>query len=500
MTVITAIIETLTANEKKEFIQLLKRKNTRYDTKNIILFKLLNSHTTPKDIQLKLYKKPSKGAYHALCKRLHDNLIDFIASKSFKNESSEEMEVLKLLVASRTFFEHKQYAIGFSTLAKAKRNAKKYDLYSILNEIYYTQILYAQQNTKASLPNLIHEFKNNQELLKQEENFTLFYASVTYEIEQLDISLVDILESNFSKYSISVSENLSYKSFFFLLEVITNTANINRDYKNILPFIENTYKLLKKEERLIERQLFYHIQIIYYVANSHFRNRNFNTTLHYLSEMLQQMHLQQRKYYNRFLPQYTLLYCLTQNFIGNALGSIQTLECFNFKKYNSQISYSLDLRLALVLFYFQQSQFKKALEVFNHFHHSDYWYTKKASNLWVIQKNLIELLIYIELNFEDLLESRLKSFSKKHISYLNSKNEIEVIIFFKLITSISKNFTYIQTKEFNIKIKQLKDTSNLKNNDIFYISFYAWLISKQNQTNLYENTLKTLQQSNTPSL
>ncbi len=492
MNTISSIISILNTEERREFISLLKKKNKRNDTKNVALFKLLESNHSLKDVDLLLYKKPSKGAYHALSKRLYDSLIDFIASKSFKNEANEEIEALKLLVVSRIFFEHKQYLIGFKIIEKAERNAEKFGLYSILNEIHYTKIQYASHHPNFSLELLIKDFKANQQLLKQEENFTLFYATVIHQIQLRDQKLTAILEHNFSKFNISISENLSYKSFFTLLEIITNTANINRDYETILPFVEKTYRLLKKEKRLLEKQLFYHIQIIYYVANSHFRNRDFTTSQHYLLEMHALMLLQEKKYFNRFLPQYTLLQSLILNFTGKALKAIDILEQFNLKQHSSQLSYVLDLQLSLIVFYFQQTHFKKSLQMFNQLQHSDTWYTKKASNLWVIQKNLIELLIYTELEYIDLLESRLKSFSKKHLAYLQNNDETEVISFFKIISKMYYNQEYSSTKEFKLAVKLLKAPTNLKNKDLFYLSFYAWLKAKPSKSNLYNTTLNLL--------
>ena len=115
MNSIAIIISTFSKEDKREFLSFLQKKNRRGDTKNSTLFKLIDSGKT-QDLDLNLYGKPSKNAYHALCKRLQDSMIDFVASKGFAGETSEEMEVLKLLLASRIFFEHREYKIGFKTL------------------------------------------------------------------------------------------------------------------------------------------------------------------------------------------------------------------------------------------------------------------------------------------------------------------------------------------------------------------------------------------------
>jgi len=196
MSAISSIIQTLSIEEKQEFVSLLKKKNKRHDSKNIELFQLLEASGNQKNIDVTIYGKTSKGAYHALSKRLHDSLIDFVASKQFSGESSEEMDILKLLIASRSFFEHKQYKIGFKTINKAELKAKTYGLYSILNEIYYTKIQYTHEDPNTALSTLIEKFNSNKELLKIEESFTLFYASVKSEIQNTDESLTKILKLN----------------------------------------------------------------------------------------------------------------------------------------------------------------------------------------------------------------------------------------------------------------------------------------------------------------
>ena len=127
---IQSIITVLSTDEKQEFLLLLSRRTRRRDIKSIKLFKLINTGKTH-DLDIQLYGKPAKNAYHGLCKRLQDSLIDFVASKSFSGQTSEEIDQLKKLLASRIFFEHKQYTIAFKTLAKSEKEAIKTNAYAI---------------------------------------------------------------------------------------------------------------------------------------------------------------------------------------------------------------------------------------------------------------------------------------------------------------------------------------------------------------------------------
>ncbi|WP_271769842.1 hypothetical protein [Aquimarina algiphila] len=493
MNTISSIIRTLSNEEKRSFISLLRQKNKRNDTKNIKLFKLLDNTSPHQDLDIQIYGKRAKGAYHALSKRLHDTLIDFIASKSFEGETSEEMEILKLLTVSRIFFEQKQYKIAFKTIHKAEQKAKTYDLFSILNEIYYTQVQYAHLNSGIVIEDLFSKFRNNKKSLQQEENLNLFYATVQHELLKNRRDAVPIIKNTLTKFGLSITQDLTFRSLFKILEITNQTAHITRDYYSILPFVEETYNQIDAKENLIDKHSFYHIQILYYVANSYFRNKNFKTSQEYLSLMHLQMEKHQKKYFRRFFPQYTLLETFNLNYLNQAERAIQILETFDYEKHKDQITYLLDLKLSLIVCYFQQQRFKEALSTLNDFYHSDHWYTEKAGISWVIKKNLIEILLHIELDHIDVVESRVNSFKKKHGAHLKKNNENQVLEFLKLATLCYHTPEVLTNEEFKYKVQNsLISSTNPEQEDIFDMSFYAWIKSKVNHTNLYETTLNLL--------
>ena len=153
MNAISAIINTMSLEEQREFLLFQQKKNRRSDTKNQTLFKLIAKGEN-QNLDQKLYGKPAKNSYHALCKRLQDALIDFVATKSFATESGAEMDIMKRLLAARIFFEHKQYKVAFRTLAQAEKKAQAIDIYSILTEIYHTKIQYAHLSDTIDLGKL----------------------------------------------------------------------------------------------------------------------------------------------------------------------------------------------------------------------------------------------------------------------------------------------------------------------------------------------------------
>jgi hypothetical protein len=488
MSNIHAIIATLSSENKKEFVRNLRDRNKRNDTKNVELFRLLDNANMPSNVDIILYGKSSKGAYHALSKRLQDLLIDFIATKGFEKESSEEMNALKLLLASRIFFEQKKPYIAFKTLAKAEIIAGKHSLFNILNEIYQTLLLHAHLDTTLVLQNVIDKYQANKLNMGLEENLNLFYATIQAELNQSNPGISDIISRNLVKFNISITKNLSYQSLFKILQITNQVAYVTRDYQAVLPFIEDACKKIEVTEQRKDKHLYDHLQVLYYLANTYFRIKNFELAAGYLDTMHSNMSLESKKHSSVFYPQYVLLKSLVLIYTGQNDEAVKKLKLFDFEKYKNKTDYTLDLKLTLVVALFFKNNYKEALKTLQDFYHSDYWYIEKMGYVWVIQKNLIEILLLIELDYMDLAESRLNSFKRKYIVHLQEHEEHVVLGFFKLITSYYYKTEDIYSETFKDKVDDLLDVER-KDTDVFTISFYAWIKAKTDKTEVYKTSI-----------
>ncbi|SDX46217.1 hypothetical protein [Flavobacterium degerlachei] len=488
MSNIHAIIASLSNDNKKEFVRNLRERNKRNDTKNVELFRLLDNANMPSDIDVILYGKPSKGAYHALSKRLHDLLIDFVATKGFDKESSEEMNALKLLLASRIFFQQKQPFIAFKTLAKAEIIAGKHSLFNILNEIYQTLLLHAHLNTTLDLQNVIDKYQTNKLNIGLEENLNLFYATIQAELSHGNPGISDTINRNLVKFNISITKSLSYQSLFKILQITNQVAYVTRDYQAILPFIEDACKKIEATERTKDKHLYDHLQVLYYLANTYFRIKNFELSAAYLDTMHSNMSLENKKYSSVFYPQYVLLKNLVLIFKGQNDEAVREITLFDFEKYKNKTDYTLDLKLTLVVALFFKNNYKEALKTLQGFYHSNYWYIEKMGYIWVIQKNLIEILLLIELDYMDLAESRLSSFRRKYTAHIQAHNGSVVLDFFKLITIFYYKTEDIYSENFRKKADNLLNI-NSKDTDVFTISFYAWIRAKIDKADFYATCL-----------
>ncbi len=497
---LTRIISSFSTEERQRFVYFLEKNNKRNDTKNIALFKLLlNNNLESKDICIKLYGSHKKDAYHALRKRLYQSIINFTANNRLLEESSIENNVIKYILASRHFLQQKQYAPAYKILNKAEILAQEQHLFVLLNEIYHTQIQYAVHNTSLNLDELIDKFNNNKNKHLLEEKLNIVYAklkqtlnAITYKGEIIDFE--DILNSLFKEYQINLNENISFKSLYQLLSIVSFSAFASNDYLRIESFLVRTYNSIisyKNEEK----QPFYHIQILYMIANTYFRNKKFKQSNHYLNLMHSEMLKQQKKYFNTFNLKHKLLLSLNLNFSGKQDEAINILTPIINKKH-TDIESLLDIHLSLIMFYFQKEAFTKALNIFSKFYHSDKWYSEKAGIDWVLKKNLTEILLHIELGNIDLIESRLLSFQRNYYKYLKGSNKERAITFLELVKRYYKNPEEVTFEKFYNIVESSFEWISPEREDIFVMSFYAWLKSKMIKKPIFETTLEVIKTGN----
>ncbi|WP_339754709.1 hypothetical protein [uncultured Winogradskyella sp.] len=494
---IKSIINTLNSEEQQKFVAYLHQKNKRKDAKNIQLFKLLaKPDSDSKVICKQLYKTKKSNAYHALRKRLFQSLIDFTANKNLENENSIDMQIIKYIVASRTYLLQKNYDIAYKILDKAEHLADEHLLFPILNEIYHTKIQYASDYPKVNLDTLISKQNENQKKHQLEDQLNMIYAklkttlnAINYQgkVINFETELNEILKAS----KIELNKSLSFKSLYQILAIANISALVTTKYFQIEDFVLKSYDILKSKKET-DKQLYYQIQTVYIIANTLFRNKKFETSLIYIKEMEQLMQLKRHVYQKEFILKKTLVEALNLNFLNQQVEAISLIEIIIVKKHND-LETLLDLHLTLLMFYFQKENFVKAKSVLSKFYHTDQWYIEKAGIDWVIKKNIAELLLYIELQEDNLLYSRLKSFKRRYTDYLKQIGQIRILKFLNFAEQYYKKPELVLTKNFKTKLEASFKWTTVKEEDIFVMTFYAWLKNKIEQGNLYKTTLKLIE-------
>jgi len=480
----------------KAFTAYLSKKNKRKDVGNI---ELLNSLKTDDiNFEKKVFSnKKSADAHHALRKRLYDSMVEFMANRSFESDTSEEHAVLRLIVVSRLFFEHKLTKAAFKCLAKAEGIAAALEHFSLLNEIYHTLIQFAHLDLSLSLDEVMKKFTANKKRLLHEEQLNLGYAVLRRELASIyhEGRIVDfqaLIKNTVEAHGISLKQALTFKSLYQILFIANEYASINSDYSLIQPFVVKSYKFITGRADLAGRHLYYHIYILYFMANFHFRNGEFAASLSYLDAMLTEMQKQGGKYFSRFCLRYFLLMALNENYSGNPGKAIDIAERALLQHKKADPNDVNDLRLALIVFYMQQDAGRDAAKEMIKLSHSDSWYEKKMGRDWAIKKCLVEILLHTQQENIELAISRINSFKRRYKKYLLTVNEERVVQYLSLIERYVLKPELAATPKFQEQVEQFMAGAQSGPKDIFVMSFLAWLLARVRRKTIYDTTVQLL--------
>ncbi|MBF4516137.1 tetratricopeptide repeat protein [Flavobacterium sp. ANB] len=496
MNALHEISNIMNESDKKAFLQYLSKKNKRKDTVNIALFNSLKTD----DIKFKKKNssdKKSADVYHAQRKRLYDNMIDFMANRSFENDTSQDNAILRLIVVSRLFFEHKLEKTAFKCLAKAEEIATNIEHFSLLNEIYLTQIQFAHFDLSQPIEKIIQNFKTNKKKLEYEQQLNLGYAVLRRELaaihhESRIIDFQSLIKNTIETYGISLKQGLTFKSLYQILFIANEYASINNNYSLIQPFVIKSYRFINKKADLTDKHLYYHIYILYFIANFYFRNGRFTESLNYLNSMFTELKKQSEKYYHRFCLRYFLLLSFNENYLGNFQKAIEIAEKSLTLNKKTDPNDSNDIRLMLIVFYIQQNAGRNAVKEMAKLNHTDSWYEKKMGMDWTIKKCLVEILLHIQEENTELVISRIKSFKRRYKKYLLTVNEERVVQYLLFVEQYVMKPEIIRTEKFQKTIEDFIITSQNGPKDILIMSFLAWLLAKVRQRPIYETTLNLL--------
>ena len=296
-----------------------------------------------------------------------------------------------------------------------------------------------------------------------------------------------LLEKTFTNFEIDLNESLSFKSLYQLLEIINTLAHRLHDFSAILPLISSIEQKISARTANPLKHLFYRIHSLYFIANAYFRNRQFEMAQTYLAQMEAAMDADRGRYKVRFRENALLLHSLTLNYTGQATAAI---DCIEKNLQLPKLKPSPDILLALTVFYVQQQNYKKAVQQLNRLKHSDSWYLEKEGHDWLIKRDLVALIIHLELEHIDLTDSLLRRFRRTHAQAIATDNRLA--LFLSNLRQIHNTPQVVDEPQFRESVKKHFTTQELFKEDIFLLSFFAWLKAKISKTPIYTTTLDLL--------
>ncbi|WP_255373160.1 hypothetical protein [Chitinophaga sp. YR627] len=447
----------------------------------------------------KLYEsEKNNDAYHALRKRLQDNLLLFLSQKTFENDHSETYDALRLLVVGRFLLENDVIRVAFKCLDKAERLAEQLEQFNLLNELLLLKLQYAHLPGAEDLEVLTTRFLRNQGYMQREAKLNMAYAFLRQELKEIHlegkiVNLTTLMITTIRKYKISARELMTYKSIYQILYIANEYAAIQQNYGLIERYINQTNQFIQDQAHKKQSYLFYHISILYLLANFHLRQKDFARSASYLREMMDLM-MTDSRYRGLFYLRHQLLSALNLFFTDFAEDAISVLqESLSNIKHTYKPEDIEDLRICLTMFLALCND-KRSLKQMALLTRTDAWYEKKMGMLWTIRKNLMEILVHAQFSNTELAISRLNSFRRRYKKYLQKTSEERVLLFLKLVEKYLLKPDVAFEEAYKKTVFNL--LSNPENNDIFTLSFIAWLIARWEKKTAYSVVLTLIQHEN----
>jgi len=483
MSVVNDLVSMMSKGESTAFIRYLESRNKRNDAKNVKHFKqVLGGDLTER-----------KGAYYTQNSRLKSRLIEFHSAKVIEGEVSEEISVIKLLLVARKLFKQERYRSAFKLLEAAEQAALTINHFSLLQEIYHTFIENSHLEECKDRDGLLEKLNKNQSAIINSEKLNLAFATVKrrfreYQNQGQLINLETIVSQTFEELQLDQNLIYNFQSLSQLAEITDIQGAYGRSYHKVNLFFEDQISLLQDSQLDTEKHLIYHINLLYVMGSTYFRKLNFQKAQYYVDQLKVQMMRYNSKHYNESLPKWTLLQSLVLNYTGEHQQALFIIEeCISLNYAHASELHNLSLLRACIQF--QQGDLKQCKKTLAMFYRSDAWYESKHGLEWLLNKNYMEILLYIELEDIDYADARIKSLQRNYRAKLKSHDDQRVLPFLKLVKSYFQSARGITKQQISSVLNDLSDWRPRENEDIFLMSFYAWLKSKNTGKPLYETTL-----------
>lgn len=493
------IVNTLSPEAQKEFLLFVERHKEQKSRKDIALFRLLleEQDLTSEEMMEKLYPEEVNAvAYYALRKRLMQQVSDFIMLKQMREDTTNATAIRGLLSLATYLFGMQQEKIAWSMLRKAERTAMTNDQYELLNAVYNLQIEWAGSEFAEPLETIIGKWQLNKGRAGEEERINIATSLIMQKLNEVrlqdrEVAFEPLVQEILQEYDLLDAVGTRPRLLYKLMQIMRSTILVKRDFYSFEPYIIRHYTQMEQQGGFTPPHLYYKLSLLYMIAQTLYRNRKFQDSLRYLEQLAASLSTEQRGLYQEFTPRYVLLSAANHAFLQQNAVAVDLLEnLLRNRQLSLQTKDLLNAQLNLSFYYFQQGLFKKANQQLMQIGHSDKWCGKKMGREWVLKKQLSEMILQYELGNIDLTFNKVRAIERSFGDMFRKSSYKNVQSYLKLVKQLLDHPALIKSKEFYEQVDQSLEFMPIEQEDLHYMSFYAWLKSKMLDQPYYQVLLE----------
>lgn len=480
------IIISFDDDDVKEFRTFIQRQRSKKHRIDLQLFETLlkDQNLKAREICTILYgNDKNMNAYHSVRKRLLKQLMEFLVLKRMDDDPTSASYIMGLLSVSQFLFENNQGNTAWHYLLKAEELAVKNEQYDLLDNIYNLQIFEANHIAAPSINEIIENWKTNKKLADEDERANVAKMIIKYNLEkkikeEIALDLHQEIDKVLDEYELDSVVYNRPKLLFNFLTIIRSAALASKDYSSFGPVIIDKYEETESKDLFKKKDHYYKLSILYMICHVLYRSRKFNIALDYLQKFKNEMEAYKRSHYNVFYPKYVLLFAAVKSYSGENEESINVLQNVKPDSIKNSLTDSLNVKLNLVVYLFQQEKYSEALRTLVQFEHNDSWYSKRMGTEWIMRKNLIELLTHFEKGNTDLALLKIQTFKKNYKKVLELPIYTRIKTFLGFIQDCIDKPHWVASNSYFEHVDKTLERWPLESEDLQAMAFYCWLKSK----------------------
>ncbi|MFN0033390.1 MAG: hypothetical protein ACKVOR_14605 [Flavobacteriales bacterium] len=488
-------IEYLSAEEQGEFrLFLIGQRESRKDLK---LFDILATGHDHKPAEMvKALGTTNLNAYHTLRKRLMKGLYEFMVLRQLQADATRASSVTGFVSMSQFMLQKNVADVAAYFIKKAETTATQNKQYDLLDTIYHLQIAYADK-LQTNLDEAIGKWQQNTVRYQTQQRLSIAYSLIKQQLAEarkqgtmLDVE--EVTATVFRDFKLT-TEDANTPEFMYKIASMARSAVVSaKDYHRFEPFVVRIYSRLKKAGLFTRNDAEFEMGFIYMLAHVYYRNKKFDAALEQIAE-LEKVILQKDHRLSELYSKYIALKAAITCFNGDNEASIVILNnALNDKTLRISSTERLNMELNLAVYYFQSSEYKKANKTLLDIAHTDRWLEEKMGKEWRFKKNMIEVIVQIELGHEDIALSKITSIEKHFAQFFKQPAYARAKFFLTFIKKIINDPQIVTTKAFAEQVKAARLALPGEREDLQAITFFAWLKSKMLKRNYYQTLVEVI--------
>jgi len=489
------LIQEFNKEEKHHFKLFVKNSTSKKDTKlNSFLTLIYNGHTS-KVICEELYGTYPNMAFYALRKRLTHLVLEYYATHRDKELDAEQKDIQLHFEAGKKLVLNKKYKLGFECLNKALNKSEHNDFTELTEKIIFELIQFAHLNSDLDLEKLMLKHKSLKKIELKQKSIAIIYARVkqemnTYFKKSNSAEVLLKIEELFSSQNISIDRDLNYRALYQLAQLTFAASTVSRTFlADLNNFEKRIERIVKAKQPKNSGQWTFKFKLFYLLSTANYRAKKFKQSNDYLNRILKLSRTKRVALSYEFHFKIVVLKSLNINYLGENKQAFEVLnELLKTSKLPKSNKNWMDGFGVMSMILFHGKKYSSILKLYHDFKKSDKQFTEINGLEWVLRKNLILILTHFELGNIEISEELIGRFEFENQRFL-SENQ-RVLFFLICIQKVVSNPFQAKNSHLHRFVEYKLEKKPRYEEDIFVLSFFAWLKAKMLGEDVYELTIE----------